>query len=359
MRIALISPTGRSGGAAYSEALSGVLDAAVLSAELPVAGLWSTVFRRRYDIVDVQFEYKTFGSHIRTLVALPVLAALLRSSPVGVLTLHGVITRDSLRGDRLLPLKWFGYVLSVRLASLFFRAVLVHSEQMRLSLLRYGITNAIVVPHGSRQAEFSAQEASRRGVLFFGFIRPSKGIADLISGFQLVKERSRDTKLTIAGSVRNEQEASHLAALRRHADDLGLGGSVDFRIGYVSEIDKELANLDVGILVLPYTDRFVEVSGVVHDLACLGTALVCSDTPRFSELRDGVNCLKVGNRPEELAEAVIRLLDDVKLREEISRNLADFARVTSWARVGETRMRLYAQLLGSKSREADRPKSEL
>ena len=359
MRIALISPTMRSGGATYSEALSRVLAATILPAESPVTGLWSTVQRRGYDVVDVQFEYKTFGSHLRSLVALPLLGILLRFSTVGVLTLHGVITRDSLRGERLTPLKWFGYLVSVRIASLFFRAVIVHSEQMRLALLRYGITNALVVPHGSGPTEPLAQDDSRHGTLFFGFIRPSKGIADLISGFRIVRERSRNAKLVIAGSVRDKQEASHLASLRRQVGNLNLGETVDFRIGFLSEIDKRLLPLGMGVLVLPYTDRFVEVSGVAHAFAGFGMALVCSDTPRFSELRNGVNCLKVGNGPEELAGAIIRLLEDVRLREGISKSLVDFARATSWEKVGETRMRLYDGLRGPRGRETQGTGPEL
>jgi len=330
-----------------------VLDASVLPAESPVTGLWSTVLRRKYDIVDVQFEYKTFGSHLRSLVALPILALLLRASTVGVLTLHGVITRDSLNGERLSPLKWFGYLVSVRIASLFFRVVIVHSEQMRLSLLRYGITNVAVVPHGSGPLDSLVQDDSRRGILFFGFIRPSKGITDLVSGFRLVKERGRNARLIIVGSVRNKQEAAYLASLRRHVDNLNLSDSVNFRIGYVSEHDKQLLRVGLGVLVLPYTDRFVEVSGVVHDFAGFGMAVICSDTPRFSELQNGVNCLKVGNKPEELAGAIIRLLDDDRLREEISRNLADFARYTSWERVSEMRMKLYGRLLLSSNRKTE------
>jgi glycosyltransferase involved in cell wall biosynthesis len=255
LRIAIVSSSRRSGGRTYSEALSKVLAAAVLPAESSVLPLWSEIRKQRYGVVEVQFEYNAFGSHLRSALALPVLAFLLRLSTVGVMTLHGVITYDSLLGQRFRQVKWLGYLVSVRVASLFFRLVIVHSEQMRLSLFRYGLSKVAVVPHGSGPTDYKAQGDSRKAILFFGFMRPSKGIDNLISGFLRVHEKRPDARLVIAGSVRSSQEASYLTLLRRQVDNLNLGESVRFEIGYISESDKQNLAANAGLLVLPYTDR--------------------------------------------------------------------------------------------------------
>ena len=350
MRIAIISPLGRSGGERYSRLLSEALKADILSAELPILTLWSAVLRGRYDIVDVQFEYRTFGSHLRSLLALPILAALLRRPTVGVVTLHGVIERDSLSRERFGLAKWFVYAVSMRLATALFRLTIVHSQQMRVSLLHYGGSRVVVVPHASGIVERADGDGFKKKMLFFGFIRPSKGISNLIAGFNIVKETVPDVRLTIAGSARGKDDESYLSSLRKMVLDLGLGEAVDFEIGYVSEPAKLALAKISDFLVLPYTDRFVEVSGVAHDLAGLGIVLICSDTPRFSEFRDGFDCLKVGASPEAIADALKQLLSNPAQAEALSRNLADFALATSWERVRDMRMQLYERLIHLNSR---------
>jgi len=347
LRIAIIAPTGRSGGERYSRLLSEALEAELLPASLSILRLWSRILRGGYDIVDVQFEYKTFGSHLRSLIALPLLAALLRQPTVAVMTLHGVIEHDSLRGERLGQVKWFGYLVSMRLALTLFRLTIVHSERMRGSLLRYGSSRALVVPHASGTVDCANRDGLKKEILFFGFIRPSKGISNLIAGFNDLRKARPGVRLTIAGSIRSEQEAAYLSSLRRKVANHGLTDSIDFKIGYVSEATKQALAKSASILVLPYTDRFVEVSGVAHDLAGSGIALVCSDTPRFSEFRDKIECLKVRPSPEAIAEALEQLLTDSERAHSLSRNLANFARATSWERVREVRLQIYNELLTS------------
>src|ERR1700680_4330701 len=101
MKIALISPSRTSGGRVYSQKLSEALDARIISAELPIRKIVSEVIENGFNIVDIQFEYRTFGSHLRTLTSLPILALLLRNTAATVVTVHGVLTYESLLGQRL------------------------------------------------------------------------------------------------------------------------------------------------------------------------------------------------------------------------------------------------------------------
>lgn len=344
-RVALLSSLRPTGGRRYSESLARALGAEVIDARTPTLRLWSRTRKDHFDIVDIQFEYSTFGSHLVSVIKLPLLAALLRLGGTGITTLHGVITRRSLEGESFRGLKWFAYFASVKLAALF-SVVLVHSRSMRDSLRNYGIA-AEVVPHGSDLGILVEGARPAGSTLFFGFVRPSKGVPNLIEGIGSVRKLRPGVELVIAGSVRNAVEVKYLNSLRTKVREENLSDTVRFLTGYISDNRKAALASSSSILVLPYTDTFDEVSGVVHDLACFRLALICSDTPRFSELRGGVECLKVGSDPKEIAGAVIRLIDDLSLRLDLAKNLEAFARATSWEKVARSRMEIYRRILSS------------
>jgi glycosyltransferase involved in cell wall biosynthesis len=348
MKIALISASRRSGGAIYTEKLSEVLGARTIAAELPIRRIVSYVVENGFDIVDIQFEYRTFGSHLRTLTSLPLLTFLLRNAVATVVTVHGVLTYESLRGMRFRFWKWLAFVASLRLTALFCRLMIVHTEEMRSELLRLGMKNVVVVPHGSGPLDYRHQDASRNGVLFFGFVRPSKGIDSLILAFKQVVATHPGASLIIAGGVNDPEGSSYLHRLSALVEETGLRANIAFRTGFISEAEKESLAAESGILVLPYTDIYLEVSGVIHDFSGFGVSVICSRTPRFAELHDGFDCLKVDVTLSELAGSITQLLGDVDLRERLACNLSKRAQSESWEAVGSKRLTLYGNVLSSK-----------
>jgi glycosyltransferase involved in cell wall biosynthesis len=352
MKIALVSPSRKSGGSVYSHHLADVLNATIIPAELSLRQIRSEVFKKRYDVVDVQLEYRSFGSHFRTLVGLPVLAILLRGVTGTFVTIHGIITFPGLRGQHFRLPKLIAFVLSVKLSALFCRQIIVHTEAMRLELMRYGVKNVSVVAHGSGPLDYRPQTESRSSVLFFGFVRPSKGIDNLVMAFKRVVQAHPKTSLVIAGGLSNFADATFLKKIMDLVSHAGLDENVSFRTGFLPEVEKEHLATRSSILVLPYTDSYLEVSGVVHDFAGFGVCVICSQTPRFSELSDGVDCLKVKVSPIELGDSICRLIESAELREELASNLFRLAQSESWERVGIIRRGLYAQAIDTRPTRA-------
>ena len=348
MKIALIAAARRSGGALYAQKLSRVLGARTIAAELPIRRIVSEVVEAGFDVVDIQFEYRTFGSHLRTLTRLPLLAFFLRNAAVTVVTVHGVLTYESLRGLRFRFWKWLAFVASLRLTGLFCRLLIVHSEEMGRELLRLGLKNVAVVPHGSGPLDYRPQHASRSGVLFFGFIRPSKGLDSLDLAFKQVVAAYPGASLIIAGGVNDPEGRSYLRHLDALVEETGLRPNVAFRTVFLSEAEKRSLAAESAILVLPYTDCYLEVSGVLHDFSGLGVSVICSRTPRFAELRDGIDCVKVEVTPSDLAASINLLLGDSERRETLASNLYALAESESWDAVGVERLTLYAMVLFSK-----------
>ncbi|MDA4114705.1 MAG: glycosyltransferase [Thaumarchaeota archaeon] len=340
----MVSASRRSGGAIYAKKLSQVLGARTIAAELPVSQIVSEV-ERGSDVVDIQFEYRTFGSHLRTLTRLPLLVFLLRNVATTFVTVHGVLTYASLRGVRFRFWKWLAFVISLRLTGLFCRFMIVHTEEMRRELSRLGLKNVAVVPHGSGPLDYRRQEASRSGVLFFGFVRPSKGLESLVLAFRQVVAAHPGASLTIAGGANDPVERSYLRRLGVLVEEAGLRPNITFRTGFLSEAQKESLAGESAVLVLPYTDTYLEVSGVLHDFSGYGVSVICSRTPRFAELRDGLNCLKVEVTPSELAGSINLLLGDAELRERLASNLYALAESESWDAVGGERLALYGRLV--------------
>jgi glycosyltransferase involved in cell wall biosynthesis len=91
-------------------------------------------------------------------------------------------------------------------------------------------------------------------LLFYGFIRPYKGLGNLIDAMTLLK--GKDIQLTIAGEFWSDEEET-----RRKIMSLGLGGQIELRPGY--HADEETAELFArsDVVVLPYSSA--TGSGVV------------------------------------------------------------------------------------------------
>ncbi len=258
-------------------------------------------------------------------------------------TVHGVLTPESMKGQKFRWMKWLSFVISLRFTGSLCKKIIVHSEEMRRELEKYGIRNVAVIPHGSGPLRYHPQAKSRTGVLFFGFIRQNKGIEALILSFKKVASRFPNTLLTIAGAYSKSAGSEYLQHLHELVEREGLARSVVFKTRFISEWEKEALAAESAILVLPYTDRFLEVSGVVHDFSGYGLSLVCSRTPRFAELHDGINCLKVEAGKSQLEDEICQLLGDINLREKLAKNLSELAKAESWEAVGRTRLAIYAQ----------------
>ena len=342
MNIALVASSRTSGGKLYAEKLSSALGATIISSELPILKIRSEIVKNRIDIVDLQMEYRTFGSHLQTVAKLPILALLLRSVAATYVTVHGVLSYEALEGQRFRWPKWVAFILSVRLTAFFSQKMIVHTEEMRRELIRLGIRNVVVVPHGSGPFDYHSQDSSRTKVLFFGFLRPSKGVDTLILSFRQVIRRYPSAFLTIAGCVTNDFDSSYYHHLLTIVEEQGLTNNVAFWTEFIPEIEKKSLAVQSAILILPYTDRYLEVSGVVHDFSGYGLALICSKTPRFGELVEGVDCLKVQVTASQLGDNICKLLGNPDLRERLAKNLSRLASDESWKTVASMRLAVYS-----------------
>lgn len=273
-----------------------------------------------------------------------------------VLTAHNVNTRRRDADDS--ALNRFTLRIQYRLANHIF----VHTENMkrevmsvfgvpaaRVTTVAYGINNA--VPNTALTSAEARQALGIRDtekvILFFGRIRPYKGLEYLIDAFGRLPRVGRYYRLVIAGQAdASTYSASVLDQIRKVEQD----GDVLLNLEFIPDRDVEIYFKAADVLVLPY--RNIYQSGILFLALSFGLPVLTSDVGSLKdELVEGRNGFVF--KPEDsadLANTIERyfksdLYAHLDQRRNEIRN--DATRRNSWDAAARTTMDVYAQLLNS------------
>ena len=161
--------------------------------------------------------------------------------------------------------------------------LLVHSEMERTELRRIAPATVIrkeLLPIFSYTASLAKNIAGPLNLLFFGFVRPYKGLDLLLRALCLV--RDIDVQLNVVGEFWDgKQEALQLIG------ELDIASRVTVVDGYVT--DEEMAGCfaRADVVVLPY--RASKTSGVIATSYGFGKPVLATDVGGFYEVvKDGV-----------------------------------------------------------------------
>jgi glycosyltransferase involved in cell wall biosynthesis len=229
-------------------------------------------------------------------------------------------------------------------------AVVAHSEHGARALREVvGIEpeRVRVIPHGAldyltrlpeeRPLPTELEGAEGPVILFFGLLRPYKGIDTLLRAFRRVE----GAELWIVGNPRME-----LAPLRRLADEAP--GRVRMLTRFVEDAEVPAIFRRADVLALPYRDA--EQSGVLYTGLAFGRPMVLSAVGGFPELAaEGAARVVEPDDPAGLAAALAGLVGDPPAREELGA-AARAAAVGpySWDSVAARTLALYEELLESR-----------
>ena len=259
-----------------------------------------------------------------------------------VLTAHDVLPREVRAGAR------GGTPALLRAVD----AVVVHSQagarrvveearvpRERVHVIPHGaFTHIARSPDGPQPRELADLEG-RRVVLFFGLLRPYKGIDLLVEAFAGTPD---DAVLLVVGMPRMP-----LAPLARRARELGIAERVRFVPEFVPDADVPAYFRRADLVALPY--REIEQSGVVHTALAFGTPLLLSAVGGFPEIAEhGAARLVEPGSVESLRAGLAALLADEPGRAALSRaGLALAEGEHSWANVAALTEDLYRRLVGA------------
>jgi glycosyltransferase involved in cell wall biosynthesis len=238
----------------------------------------------------------------------------------------------------------------------------VHTEKMKKELLEqfhvsaaavtiipFGINNA--VPDTSlTSAEAKQRLGLRNGektLLFFGAIKPYKGLEYLVAAFQALAPVQPDIRLIIAGERKKGHE-QYWSAIQQRIDSDPSRDKVIQKIGFIPDDETELYFKAADVAVLPYTEIFQ--SGILFLAYSFGLPVIATDVGSFAEDiiegKTGYICKQ--RDPDALAEAIQNYFNGALFRELEHRReeIREHTRSRhSWTEVGSITRQVYADLL--------------
>lgn len=237
-----------------------------------------------------------------------------------------------------------------------FDRLIVHTEQSRQHLLSVGCPESklVVIPHGPLHKQGGNEHASenvsgsrRQTILFFGNIKPYKGVDVLLKAYSLVPVAVRQSsRLVIAG-----RSSLPAGELERLSAELGIQASVEFDLRFLSDV--ELAGLleRADTIIFPYRD--IDASGALMLALPYGKPVIASRLGIFSEiLEDEKSALLVGvGDHQALGRAIERVLTDRGLAARLGEGGRQVAvDYPSWPEIAQRTANTYRSLVSTTTR---------
>jgi len=241
--------------------------------------------------------------------------------------------------------------------------IFVHTEKMKKELLEeFGVREraVTVIRHPINDAfpdtDLTPAEAKRRlglgdsekTILFFGRIKPYKGVEHLLAAFQQRVTSDVNYRLIIAGELQKGNE-NYLEEIRKTIPREIERGQIILKVQFIPDEEMEVYLKAADVMVLPYNQIFQ--SGVLFLGYSFGLPVIATDVGSFREEivegKTGFLCKPAD--PADLARTI-----ETYFASDLYRNLAkrrqeirDYANVHhSWDAVAELTRNVYAGLLG-------------
>ncbi len=283
--------------------------------------LFRALTRLSPDLVHYQFPMGAYGGG-------PTIqfAALLRP---GVTTLHEASNYGPVRGRaKLLPF------------TLRSQAVIVTSALERVYLVAsapWVRRRTVVIPIASNVPERPRHPSPARTVVYFGSIRPDKGIETFLETAARWRRAGDATRFAVIGTPTPTQVA--YAAGLRSAESAA-------NVEWVSGLnDDDAADLlaDSGVAYLPFPDGLSARRGSF--LAAAGCGLPVVTRPGRHTSPDLAAAAAMASTPDEADAAIKRLLADPAAALSLAEKARAYAARFAWEAVAAEHARLYTRLL--------------
>ncbi|MBI1336710.1 MAG: glycosyltransferase [Phycisphaera sp.] len=220
-----------------------------------------------------------------------------------------------------------------------------------------------MIPHGIPDVPFSDSSffkdqfglEGRSVMLTFGLLGPGKGIELVLKALPRIVENHPNVVYVILGAthpniLRNEGNA-YRDSLERLVDRLGVRENVAFHNRYVTidELVRYIGTAD--IYVTPYPNPAQVVSGTLAYTVGAGKAVVSTPYVYAREvLADGRGRLFDFNDADQLADAVVELLDDPVKRDAMRKRAYLYGRPMVWKEVARRYLEVARQVAGERKR---------
>lgn len=221
--------------------------------------------------------------------------------------------------------------------------LLVHTDGDRRLLADLGLDeNVVVLPQGYPEVvdEEPAAARARLGLQgtpvigTFGFLRPHKGLVELIQAFAHLRRRYPDAVLlAVTALYPSDDSAAYYERCLREATRLGLAEHCHFMTDFLDAGASLAALRACDVIALPYLPTIDSSSAAVRMALASRRPVVATDVPVFADVKDAVVTVR-RRTPRRLAEGIASALEDSALRTRLADNAARLLNEESWEAVG-------------------------
>ncbi len=231
-------------------------------------------------------------------------------------------------------------IISRKMYLRYSRCLITVSQDEKKNLESLGVTKkCYVIPEGEHSlfARYTREGVREtESVLFFGLIEERKGLEYLIEAAPLISEKVPQAKIVIAGR----------GDLRKYSRLIANAPNLELHNAFIP--DEKVAEFfqQARVVVLPYTKA--TGSSVATAAYAFGKPVVVTDVGSLPEIVEhGKTGLVVPPRdPKALAEAIIQLLTNDGLRQEMGRNANLKARQElAWDKLAERTINVYHEAM--------------
>jgi glycosyltransferase involved in cell wall biosynthesis len=226
-----------------------------------------------------------------------------------------------------------------------FDALIVHTEQSKTNLEAMEIKVPVfIVPHGLLSfgpAPTAEKRSGKLTFLFFGSIKPYKGVDVLLRAFQKANG-SRTAELVIVGNC-----AEGPGEVEGLIKELAIEDFVRFECRFFDDADVPAILAQGDVLVFPY--RRIDGSGALLTALAYAKPVIATDVGMFRELLADPEALVAANSVDALAEKLRGIIQDrsqVETLRAVALRSAD--KIPTWKQIGTATAKVYESLRTSK-----------
>ncbi len=323
-------------------------------------GFWE-IARRLFrqsepDVVNIQFQTAAYGMH----PAINLFPWWLRRQsrrPLVVITFHDLLVPFLFRGAG--PLRRRVNDFMAQQAD----GVIATNEEDLLQLeQRAPAVPRRLIPIGSNILPPPRHEYSRSAwrarwgiqpeefaLAYFGFLNVTKGGEDLIGALELLVREGRPVKLLMVGGKVGSSDPTNRQYLDRVEQRIRQSRLESHVIWteYLPNAEVSATLWAADAAVLPYRDGASMRRGTLMAALAHGLPIVTT-TPRLPIrlFRDGENLLMVPPAsPQEIARAVVRLMEDPGLRERLGKGALALSEHFTWPAIADDTLQFFQELL--------------
>jgi glycosyltransferase involved in cell wall biosynthesis len=184
-------------------------------------------------------------------------------------------------------------------------------------------------------------------ILYLGSTRPHKNLLRLIRAFgKLLSQSDIDCQLVVAG-----EKDKNLLVLRNLTNELGLSNRIIF-LNHLSQEELLLLMNTADIFVFP---SLYEGFGLppLEAMAC-GTPVIASNVASMPEVIGDAAILVNPEDEQEIASAMLRLLKDNGLRQELVKKGYQRIRTFTWKNTAEKTIEVYQKVMAERLTKSQR-----